>query len=166
VVLEQTAASSDVRLCTRFRRKSRRDLAASRATRATRRSTVAAMPWLKHIRPRRQAQGLRKLFVLTTQRHIGLSNAFRGSRTARNCPRKEIFITTTQRRSKVFVRSCNFKFKLNTGRNRHGKLVNCVKLGREAEGLDRLPTRPLGQRIFENVSKEAWQGLDSFQTMR
>jgi len=45
-------------------------------------------------------------------------------------------------------------------------MVQCVKLGREAEGLDR-PTYPgeLGQRIFENVSKEAWQGWIRFQTM-
>lgn len=44
--------------------------------------------------------------------------------------------------------------------------VQCVKLGREAEGLDRLPyPGPLGQRIFENVSKEAWQGWIKHQTM-
>jgi Fe-S cluster biosynthesis and repair protein YggX len=36
--------------------------------------------------------------------------------------------------------------------------VHCVKLGKEAEGLD-VPPYPgeLGQRIFENVSREAWQ---------
>ena len=46
------------------------------------------------------------------------------------------------------------------------RMVHCVKLGREAEGLDR-PTYPgpLGQRIYENVSKEAWQGWIKFQTM-
>jgi Fe-S cluster biosynthesis and repair protein YggX len=46
------------------------------------------------------------------------------------------------------------------------RTVQCVKLGREAEGLDR-PTYPgpLGQRIYENVSKEAWQGWIKFQTM-
>jgi Fe-S cluster biosynthesis and repair protein YggX len=45
-------------------------------------------------------------------------------------------------------------------------MVQCVKLGREAEGLDR-PTYPgeLGQRIYDNVSKEAWQGWIRFQTM-
>jgi Fe-S cluster biosynthesis and repair protein YggX len=38
------------------------------------------------------------------------------------------------------------------------RMVNCVKLGKEAEGLER-PVYPgeLGQRIYENVSKEAWQ---------
>jgi Fe-S cluster biosynthesis and repair protein YggX len=38
------------------------------------------------------------------------------------------------------------------------RLVHCVKLNREAEGLDRPPyPGELGQRIFENVSKEGWQ---------
>ena len=38
------------------------------------------------------------------------------------------------------------------------RMVQCVKLGREAEGLD-IPTYPgeLGRRIYENVSKQAWQ---------
>ena len=46
------------------------------------------------------------------------------------------------------------------------RTVNCIKLGREAEGLD-LPPYPgaLGQRIFENVSKEAWQQWIRLQTM-
>jgi Fe-S cluster biosynthesis and repair protein YggX len=45
-------------------------------------------------------------------------------------------------------------------------MVNCVKLGKEAEGLDRL-TYPgdLGKRVFENVSKEAWQLWVKQQTM-
>ncbi len=39
-----------------------------------------------------------------------------------------------------------------------GKMVQCVKLGREAEGLDKAPIKgELGQRVFENVSKEAWK---------
>jgi len=46
------------------------------------------------------------------------------------------------------------------------RMVQCVKLGKEAEGLDR-PTYPgeLGKRIFENVSKEAWQAWVRHQTM-
>jgi Fe-S cluster biosynthesis and repair protein YggX len=37
-------------------------------------------------------------------------------------------------------------------------MVKCIKLGREAEGLD-FPPYPgdLGKRIFDNVSKEAWK---------
>jgi Fe-S cluster biosynthesis and repair protein YggX len=38
------------------------------------------------------------------------------------------------------------------------RMVQCVKLGREAEGLDRQPIKgELGKRVFENVSKEAWK---------
>jgi Fe-S cluster biosynthesis and repair protein YggX len=46
------------------------------------------------------------------------------------------------------------------------RMVKCVKLGREAEGLDR-PTYPgaLGKRIFESVSKEAWAAWIRHQTM-
>lgn len=46
------------------------------------------------------------------------------------------------------------------------RMVNCVKLGKEAEGLER-PVYPgdLGQRIYESVSKEAWQMWIKQQTM-
>jgi Fe-S cluster biosynthesis and repair protein YggX len=38
------------------------------------------------------------------------------------------------------------------------KTVQCVKLGREAEAMERAPFKgPLGQRVFDNVSKEAWR---------
>lgn len=38
-----------------------------------------------------------------------------------------------------------------------GRTVQCIKLGREAEGLEKPPLKgPLGQRVFENVSKQAW----------
>ncbi|MBK8184083.1 MAG: oxidative damage protection protein [Candidatus Competibacter sp.] len=46
------------------------------------------------------------------------------------------------------------------------RLVNCIKLGIEAEGLDRPPyPGELGKRIFENVSKQAWQQWLRQQTM-
>ena len=46
------------------------------------------------------------------------------------------------------------------------RMVHCVKLGREAEGMD-FPPLPgeLGRRVFENISKEAWQGWIKLQTM-
>ena len=46
------------------------------------------------------------------------------------------------------------------------RMVNCIKLGKEAEGLDML-TYPgeLGQKIFDGISKEAWQGWVDHQTM-
>ncbi|MBI3570751.1 MAG: oxidative damage protection protein [Gammaproteobacteria bacterium] len=46
------------------------------------------------------------------------------------------------------------------------RMVKCVKLGKEAEGLD-YSTYPgeLGKRVFENVSKEAWKLWLGHQTM-
>ena len=46
------------------------------------------------------------------------------------------------------------------------RTVKCVKLGREAEGLD-FPPYPgeLGKRIYENVSKEAWKQWLELQKM-
>jgi Fe-S cluster biosynthesis and repair protein YggX len=46
------------------------------------------------------------------------------------------------------------------------RMVNCVVLGREAEGLDYVPyPGELGQRIYEHVSKEGWQRWVKHQTM-
>jgi Fe-S cluster biosynthesis and repair protein YggX len=46
------------------------------------------------------------------------------------------------------------------------RTVNCVRLGHEAEGLERPPyPGELGQRIYENVSKQAWQDWLRHQTM-
>ncbi len=46
------------------------------------------------------------------------------------------------------------------------RMIHCITLGREAEGLD-FPPVPgaLGVRIFESVSKEAWQQWVKYQTM-
>jgi Fe-S cluster biosynthesis and repair protein YggX len=46
------------------------------------------------------------------------------------------------------------------------RTVQCIKLGKEAEGLD-FPPYPgeLGKRIWESVSKEAWAGWLKHQTM-
>ncbi len=40
-----------------------------------------------------------------------------------------------------------------------GRTVFCVKFKREMPGLDEVPFdgHPLGRRIYENVSKEAWR---------
>jgi Fe-S cluster biosynthesis and repair protein YggX len=44
-------------------------------------------------------------------------------------------------------------------------MVKCVKLKREAEGLDRPPyPGDLGTRIWQHVSKEAWQQWLGVQT--
>ena len=46
------------------------------------------------------------------------------------------------------------------------RMVQCVLLGVEAEGLDYAPYHgELGQRIFDQVSKQAWQQWLVHQTM-
>lgn len=46
------------------------------------------------------------------------------------------------------------------------RIIHCSYLGREAEGLDRVPyPGPLGQRIYDHISKEAWAGWLRHQTM-
>jgi len=46
------------------------------------------------------------------------------------------------------------------------RIVHCIKLGEEAEGLDRVPyPGELGQRLFDCVSKQAWQHWLAHQTM-
>ena len=46
------------------------------------------------------------------------------------------------------------------------RTVNCIKLGKEADGMDFPPyPGPLGQKIFETVSKEAWAAWLKQQTM-
>lgn len=46
------------------------------------------------------------------------------------------------------------------------RMVNCVKLKREAEGLDFAPyPGDLGKRIYEGVSKQVWQDWLRHQTM-
>ena len=46
------------------------------------------------------------------------------------------------------------------------RTVKCAKLDKEGDGLERIPyPGELGQRIFDNVSKEAWQMWLQHQTM-
>ncbi len=46
------------------------------------------------------------------------------------------------------------------------RTVDCVLLKEEAEGLDFAPyPGELGQRIYDNVSKQAWQQWLAHQTM-
>lgn len=46
------------------------------------------------------------------------------------------------------------------------RTVKCILLGTDAEGLDYVPyPGELGKRIFENVSKQAWQKWLGHQTM-
>ncbi|HEY5738407.1 MAG TPA: oxidative damage protection protein [Gammaproteobacteria bacterium] len=46
------------------------------------------------------------------------------------------------------------------------RMVQCVVLGEQAPGLDRVPyPGELGQRIFDNVSAEGWRQWIERQTM-
>lgn len=46
------------------------------------------------------------------------------------------------------------------------RLIYCLKLDKQAEGLDFAPyPGELGKKIFENISKEAWQLWLKHQTM-
>lgn len=46
------------------------------------------------------------------------------------------------------------------------RMVHCAKLGKQAEGLEKQPyPGELGQRIFDNISKEAWQQWMGQQTI-
>lgn len=46
------------------------------------------------------------------------------------------------------------------------RTVHCIKLGKEAEGLQRIPyPGDIGKRIFEEVSQEAWNEWMGIQTM-
>ena len=46
------------------------------------------------------------------------------------------------------------------------RTVHCAKLGKELEGLDKPPyPGELGQKLYENISKEAWQAWLKQQTI-
>jgi Fe-S cluster biosynthesis and repair protein YggX len=50
--------------------------------------------------------------------------------------------------------------------NKSGRTVQCVKFGKELPGLDTPPwPGELGQRIFENVSAQAWKLWEDRQKM-
>ncbi len=46
------------------------------------------------------------------------------------------------------------------------RMIHCVKLGREAPGLPRVPLPgDLGQKVYENVSQEVWDMFREYFTM-
>ena len=50
--------------------------------------------------------------------------------------------------------------------NKSGRTVHCVKFGKELPGLDSPPwPGELGQRVFENVSAQAWKLWEERQKM-
>ena len=55
--------------------------------------------------------------------------------------------------------SCGHGMKFPEPEDMSGRRVFCVKFQKEMRGLDEAPFdgHPLGQRIFDNVSKDAWK---------
>jgi Fe-S cluster biosynthesis and repair protein YggX len=46
------------------------------------------------------------------------------------------------------------------------RIVQCIKLGIESEGLDKAPMPgELGDKLYHDVSKEAWAAWLKYQTM-
>ncbi|AUZ05212.2 MULTISPECIES: oxidative damage protection protein [Vitreoscilla] len=46
------------------------------------------------------------------------------------------------------------------------RMVQCAKLGKELPGMKFAPLpNALGQKIFDHVSQEAWEGWLNYQTM-
>lgn len=46
------------------------------------------------------------------------------------------------------------------------RMVDCIKLGTQAEGLDKPPyPGELGQRLYQSVSKAAWRDWLAHQTL-
>lgn len=46
------------------------------------------------------------------------------------------------------------------------RIVTCQRTGKQAEGLDKPPfPGPEGERIYQNISREAWQEWLKLQTM-
>ena len=99
---------------------------------------------------------IRRVFALTTRaQHWFLAQGFKEAGVA-VLPEKRQALYNWKRGSKIFLTRLYLM----------ARMVKCVKVGREAEGLDR-PTYPgeLGKRIYDNVSKEAWAQWIKHQTM-
>ena len=67
---------------------------------------------------------------------------------------------------KFYIRITNASLDRSRQDTTMARTVQCIKLGKEAEGLD-FPPYPgdLGKRIWEGVSKQAWADWLKHQTM-
>ncbi len=54
---------------------------------------------------------------------------------------------------------CGSSLTALTPEDKGGRRIFCVKFQKDMQGLDEVPFEghPLGQKIYENVSKEAWK---------
>src|SRR5690242_5916687 len=95
-----------------------------------------------------------------------------GAWPARNTGnRTASFVLTTRRSPRTFAamrtqpKAARTAFELAHGKPMH-RTVHCAKLGIDAEGLDFAPwPGPLGQRVYEHISRQAWQQWLAHQTM-
>ena len=68
--------------------------------------------------------------------------------------------------SLVFFVQYSFSTAISAKDTPMARMVNCIKLGTQAEGLDFPPyPGPLGKRLWEEVSKVAWAEWMKQQTM-
>ena len=114
---------------------------------------------MKRIEAKAKAAGIDRLFVLTTRTaHFFLKRGFKPA-TVDDLP--PVAAEHVQLAAPLAGADQD-----PLGERKMARMVHCVKLGREAEGLE-FPPVPgeLGKRIWENVSKEAWAGWLKHQTM-
>ena len=65
----------------------------------------------------------------------------------------------------TFMSNCDPSPEPSPG-NASGRVVKCVKFQKDLPGLDAAPwPGPLGQRVFENVSVQAWKLWEERQKM-
>ena len=66
----------------------------------------------------------------------------------------------------TFMSNCDPSPEPPAAGNASGRVVKCVKFQKDLPGLDAAPwPGPLGQRVFENVSVQAWKLWEERQKM-
>ena len=123
---------------------------------------------LKRIEQRAKSMGLESIFVLTTRTmHWFIKRGFVQVDPDHGCPKRARRNTTGTGARRCWSRSSadpalqNLEQEMNMAR-----MVQCVYLKKEAPGLDFSPyPGELGKRIYDNVSKEAFEAWKKHQTM-
>src|SRR5690606_19196601 len=88
---------------------------------------------------------------------ISRFGARREPRAGRSCVRRARAADESARPLRIAERSLDGP-RVRRQKVRMARMVHCIKLGREAEGLEKPPFKgEAGQRVFDNVSKEAWR---------
>ena len=131
---------------------------------AGRRARATARRILKRVEQRAKAQGLDSIFVLTTRTmHWFIKRGFAAGR-----PRLAARGAQAQVQLGPALAGAGQETRLSrsTGVQSMARMVQCVYLKKEAEGLVFAPyPGELGKRIYDNVSKEAFDLWKKHQTM-